>query len=157
MTCRDLLLAWLARTVNVFLALADTVLNVCVGVTLGHGTRVGCAAAKEYGSSAHLAKLRFGASPVNYLGLSLGTYVCTHVRYVHPDYALRENVCLWFFDGDKAVFAVCDEEASFYDTQAFPFLFMSLEKLARHLLIMPIKSLHRLADDIGDPKANVKI
>ncbi len=56
---------------------------------------------------------------------------------------------------DCAVFCVTDPSIDIFDTEKFPFTMFAHWILAQKLIILPISSFHRLADQLGDPKVPV--
>ena len=155
----DLLSRWACVVLNAALWLLDLASDACFGVTTQGGTAKERreAAAAGYPRSAHLVDVRLKGGSPPFFQHSLARYLCTHRAYVHPREALRTNACLYFVDGDSAVFAVADDRSKdFYNTERIPFLFFALEALTTKFIVMPVESLHKLAEEeVGDPKAKV--
>ncbi len=76
-----------------------------------------------------------------YTGKRTNCFLYKHDSYVNPDYVLQHaNVTLIAVEKDYALFAVADQDLNVYDTNRFPFMFLSQFLGAKKLVIMPVKS-----------------
>jgi len=88
----------------------------------------------------------------------LENFIYKHDKYIHPRYVLEaKNVSLFTVTKDYALFCVSNPKDDIYETKKYPFMFISQYDLAEKLIIMPISSFHRIAEEIGDPKVPVLI
>ena len=83
----------------------------------------------------------------------LEDYLFTHISYVSPD-LFKEKINITPYsitdDGKQFIFVVSDEDDDVYNTHIFPFALLGSYLCAKKLLIVPMESLHQLADKIGD-------
>ena len=56
---------------------------------------------------------------------------------------------------EYAIFCISKPEVDIANLQKYPFYVVAAYEEAVKLVILPIKSFHRLANDLGDPKLNV--
>ncbi|KAF6033514.1 hypothetical protein EB796_008176 [Bugula neritina] len=82
-------------------------------------------------------------------------FLSTHVRFVHPTYALQKHVTLMTVTDKEAIFSVTNESEDVLNVRNWPFLFLAQLPTAKYLLIMPISSMIKLGEELGDPKAKV--
>ncbi len=152
----DTIKFWFFCLVRVVFCLCDKVLDLICGVSLMRGSKHDRQEAGSYEKSAQIVDIVWRAKMALYTVTRINCFVYKHGRYVHPEYVLRHaNVTLLAVEKDYALFAVTDPAVDIYDTSKFPFLFLSQFLEAKQLVIMPIRSFHRLADEIGDPKVPV--
>lgn len=72
----------------------------------------------------------------------------------HKQFITNQNVILYGIFPDHVIFT--ETEVNLYNTKDHPFLFMSQYKEAKRLIILPIPSFHRLAEEeIGPFKVPV--
>ncbi len=139
--------------------LIDIVLDALFGFTIKNGTREDRLKAQStYEFSAQHVKVIWRAKPLIYSMTRPEDYLYKHVKYVHPDYILQnKNVTLMDISKDYALFSVTDVDVNINNTEQFPFVFVAQFQEANNLIILPIKSFHRLADELGDPKVPVAV
>ncbi len=139
--------------------LIDICLDALFGFTIKNGTREDQHKAQtNYEFSAQYVKVIWRAKTMIYSMTTAEDFLYKHVKYVHPDYISRnKNVTLLDIEKDYALFSVTDVDVNINNTEQFPFVFVSQYLEARHLIILPIKSFHRLADELGDPKVPVAV
>jgi hypothetical protein len=89
--------------------------------------------------------------------------VVYHVQAVsrsdaHPRHILEQkNVTLFTTTSKYALFCVTDPSEDIYETKKHPFLFIAHFVHAKQLIILPVDSFHRLAQDLGDPSVPVLV
>ncbi|KAF6033323.1 hypothetical protein EB796_008369 [Bugula neritina] len=82
-------------------------------------------------------------------------FLSTHVRFVHPTYALQKHITLMTVTDTEAIFSISDKNENVFNVRKWPFLFLAQLPTAKYLLIMPISSMIKLGEELGDPKAKV--
>ncbi len=153
----DALFKYLLLLVFKFLALLlDVLLDALFGYSTKKGTREEQLKALDYEYSAQYVKVVWRAKTSIFSQTNSEDFLYQHVKYVHPDYILQnKNVTLFDIGKDYALFCVTDPDVDINCTEKFPFLFLSQYLEAKYLIILPIKSFHRLADEVGDPQVPV--
>ncbi len=132
----------------------------------------------SYEKCANKARVLKQANHFSFIQYDLSKVLHYHLGYVHPDIvkqgenidlilkaacfgtncvgiSVSDNVCLWFITRKEAVFAVSEEDNSFYSVKRFPFFFGSFPSLTKDIIIIPLEHFHKLAKNIGDPKGKV--
>ncbi len=151
---------WFLQIALLLLSVLETVTDLLFGLTLRGGNQKERKEARRcYEKSAQLVDILHHARYNQLADLfDLSYYLYRHDRYVSPEYVLdKRNIALFFVDKNNVVFAVGETDVNFYDTKQFPFCYLAFEILSKKLLIMPISSFHRLAEELGDPKVPVSI
>ncbi len=144
--------------VNVWLLIIDFFLDLVLGKTITGGSREERKEAEKYEKSAHLVDIVMKAKAYMAKATSLNNFVYKHNRYVHPEYILRhKNVTLMGIEKDRALFAVSDPTDCVYDTAISPYFNSRQFTIVKQLVVLPIRSFHKLAESIGDPKFPVAI
>lgn len=114
-----------------------------------------CQRGESYELFAHLLRVWGRCKPthftINYRRHSLST----HVKVVHPELALQDNVSLMTLTDKEAIFVVTSPDENLYNTRKWPFFFQAQFVSAEFILIMLISSFHRLASVVGDPQDKV--
>ncbi|KAF6019417.1 hypothetical protein EB796_022264 [Bugula neritina] len=114
-----------------------------------------CRNGEDYESSAQLLKVWFHSSG-RLLNFSLRHhFLSTHVNFVHPNYALQKHITLMTVTDKEAIFSIQGECDDVLNVRKWPFLNVGHPTTAKHLLIMPISSMIKLGEELGDPKAKV--
>ena len=85
----------------------------------------------------------------------MADFVCSHERFVDPEYVRRDNVSLFFLQEDVAVFAETDPGIQTWRLKYGAFVREATEQYARRLISMPIGSLIKLGEKIGEPKEKI--
>ena len=117
-------------------------------------------AATCYEKSAHILKIvtRGTISLAHHHDES--NFIYHHHSFTHPKYILEnKNVVLKNVTKDAAIFFVCDKNVDPYDAKIGPFSFGNIFVTARYMVVLPLESFNRLADEAGDPikKNNARI
>ncbi len=147
----------LLRIVKFIIWLVDVVTDLFVGYSLTQGSREERFLAKQYQHSAHIVSLtRLRANYLPYLTMRLKNFLYFHERYVHPNYILEnKNVTLYTIAKDYVLFCVTDPADDVTDIKRYPFAFIASFQVAQKLVVLPMDSFHRLANEVGDPKVDV--
>lgn len=82
-------------------------------------------------------------------------FITTHRAFVHPDYVLQDHVSLYSLSSDEAVFVETSRDIDVSHSDNGCFMRMAQYDLARRLVVLPIESVHRLAEHLGDPHARL--
>ncbi len=144
------------RLLRIIFTLFDILLNLVTGVSLISGSSREREKAADYENSAQIVSIIWRAKIASVRVTRITDFLYKHKEYVNPEYVLKhKNATLMAVEKDYALFAVSDPSVDVYDSQKFSFLFMADYEQAKELVIIPIKSFHRLADELGDPKVPV--
>lgn len=110
-------------------------------------------AAADYDHSAQVVRL-LGRGAYCFAGKhDLDNFFWKHESYVHPRFILEEKrVTLQGITPKSAFFCVTDVDV--YETSKAPFAFLLQFLMAKKLVILPLESLHMLAEEVGDPRAD---
>ncbi len=149
---------WFLQIILFLLWIVECVTDLLFSFTFRGGTKQERREAqRSYVKSAQMVHILHHARYSQMLDMyDLSYYLYKHERYVSPEYVLdKPNVALYFVTKTHAVFSVAEADDDFYDTKRIPFCFFAYEHLAKKLLIVPIASFHRLAEQLGDPKVPV--
>ncbi len=150
---------WFLVTTKAALCLVEWVSDLLFGSTFTGGTRKERDKARSsYEASAHLVRVLWRAkyAPWEVRNCRLRNFLYAHESYVHPNYVLQnKNVSLLAVEKDYALFCVTDPQVDLFDVTKFPFLVLSQFTESRKLVVLPVKSFHRLAEEVGDPKVPV--
>ncbi len=149
---------WFLQIILFLLQIVEWVTDLLFGFTFRGGTKQERREAhRSYEKSAQLVNILHHARYHQLMDMfDLSYYLYKHERYVSPEYVLdKSNVALYFVTKTHAVFSVAEPGDDFYDTNRIPFCAMAFEVLAKKLLIVPMSSFHRLAEELGDPKVPV--
>ncbi len=154
----DLLKYWLLLVVKAIVFICDAIVDMLFGYSFVGGIKEERAkGADNYESSAHLVKIIWKVRPhIFKQTVQLDNFLYKHEAYLHPNFVLKnKNVTMFILDKEHAAFCVTDPDVDVYDTKTFPFMTAGQWKVVEKLLIMPIASFHRLADEVGRPKVPV--
>jgi len=137
--------------------LVDQVLIVGIGYSLHFGwTKDQLKARANYESSAQILKIGFRAKSWDVLPASLDQFLLFHCDYVHPRTVCQDHITLLTVTPELAFFVVLPaKDVDIYSSDLNAFMYVAQFKYATHLVVMPISSFYRLADELGDPKAQV--
>ncbi len=145
-------------TLRTCVLILDTILDLTIGFTISGGSKEERLKSKDYEHSAHVVNVLMRAKPLVYVVSTEQYFLYHHEKYVHPRYILESaNVTLMGVEKDYALFCVSDPDVDVYDTKKFPFVYYSQFYQSRKLVILPVESFHRLADELGDPKVSVAL
>ncbi len=146
---------WLLCLLWRIFTLVDTLLDLITGVSLISGSRREREKAADYENSAQIVSVIWRAKCAALSVTKITDFLYKHEEYVNPEYVLKhKNATLMAVEKDYALFAISDPSVDVYDSQ-FSFLVIADFEQAKKLVIIPIKSFHRLADELGDPKVPV--
>jgi hypothetical protein len=142
---------------NAVLWCLDILLDLLFHWTLTGGSKTERqAAADKYESSAQVVRIMWMCCPRIIRPTTLQSVLYRHERYVHPDFVLEHpNVTLLAVEKDHALFCMTDPNVNIYDCVKFPFMNMAQYTEPTKLIILPIRSFHKLANELGDPKVPV--
>ncbi len=148
---------WLLLIVKALIWVVEVVSDLLLGYTWTSGNRQERLKAKsQYESSAQLVDVAWRAKETVFKTSRLQYFLYRHCKYVHPQYVIdHKNISLLAVEKDYALFCVTDPDVNIYDTTKFPFLLMGQYLAAKQLVILPTKSFHQLAHELGDPKVPV--
>ena len=146
---------WLTfiRCINLILTIFDFILDRIFGSSFLHGSkRERIEAANTYEKSAHIVRI-ITKGTINLSAYHDETnFISIHDSFTHPNFVLEnKNVILKTITKDKAIFFVSDKNVNAYDAKYGPFSFGNIFVTAKYLVILPIHSFHRLAEEAGDP------
>ncbi|XP_023933437.1 uncharacterized protein LOC112042692 [Lingula anatina] len=82
-------------------------------------------------------------------------FIATHNRFEHPRCILADVVSLIYLDENEALFVETPPNVDIYNSDTNPFVYMAQYKYAIRLIVLPMASFHKIADEIGDPKTDV--
>ena len=71
------------------------------------------------------------------------------IKTAHPNNVLQPNVSLYAITSTEAVFVETPVDMDIYKSNINPFLYISQFKHCQRVVTMPIKSLHKLANEVG--------
>ncbi len=155
----DVFKYWALIAIKFALCVIERVTDLLFGVTFTGGTREERHKAERlYEISAHLVRVLWRAKygPWEARNCRLGNFLYVHKRYVHPNYILQnKNVSLLAVEKSYALFCVTDPSVDLFDITKHPFHIISQFTESQELAILPVKSFHRLAEEIGDPNVPV--
>lgn len=114
-----------------------------------------CRSGRNHAASAQLLKVWF-RSTGRRININLQHhFLSTHVRFVHPEYALQAHVTLMSVSDKEAIFSISAATDNVFDVKKWPLVNLGLLHSAKYLLVMPLSSLIKLGEDLGDPKVKV--
>ncbi len=154
----DLIKYWILCLIRAVLFCIEAATDLLFGYTFTKGSKEERRKAESYESSAQVVSIIWKAKHTLLKVSRLHYFLYKHEEYVHPDYVLKnKHATLLAVEKDYALFSVNDASVDIHDSKKFPFLFLAQFSEAKKLVIMPIKTFHRLADELGDPKVPVAI
>jgi hypothetical protein len=143
---------WIFCCFRTIVFILDFILDTLVGYTITKGSRADREKSKKYEHSAQLCSIMGRGTYTIIKNQKLHNFCCRHVKYVHPRYILEhDHVTLFGVTKTHAFFCVSDPSFNVYETKCAPFIFIIHFFAARQLIVIPISTLHSLADEIGDP------
>ncbi len=147
---------WILCLVRAVCLILDRVIDSLCGTSFLRGSRIERLEAEDYEKSAQIVNIIWRAKLALFRVTRKNCFIYKHDRYVHPEYVLSSvNVTLMAVEKYYVLFAVTDPNMNIFDSSKFPFLFLTQFFQSKQLVIMPIKSFHRLANELGDPKVPV--
>ena len=135
----------------------DFFLDLIFNFTLSGGTRQERKNAEsDYEKSAQIVKIAHRSSPFFAGWTSPNNFITLHEKYVNPDYILQhDNIQLQFVTKSHAYFSVMNPAYSFYVSPATPFSFITQFLFAEEFVILPLPSLERLTEKLGNPEEDL--
>ena len=87
----------------------------------------------------------------------LRDFLCTHNRFEDPQYIIdNDNITLLIISENYAVFCEPEDKGMHLWRASYgSFLRPTQMKFCRRLIVVPLTTFHRLADDIGDPDGEI--
>ncbi len=138
---------------QIILGVFDFIIDAISGYSLINGSKAERKRARDdYEHSAQLVGVwgRGAVSPL--IDHAPGNFLYLHKRYVSPDYVLdHDNITLFGITANQAMFCVSNPKQNVYETKFTPFVFMTQFIASEQLVLMPLTSLYKLADKVGDP------
>ncbi len=146
-------LYYLLRAAKKLVALADYVLDLIFGYTITGGWRSERLRAQtSYEHSAQVVKVVARAAPTIMMDHTLDHFLYRHSAYISPRTILEnDNWTLYGVTRTHAFFCVSDESFNVYEMGVAPFLFVVQFLESKSLVIVEHKTLHKLAEEVGDP------
>ncbi len=86
---------------------------------------------------------------------SVGDFMCFHDRFDHPQIVCKQEVTLYHVTQDIAVFVKFPDGALPWNVDKYGFSRTEQFKMAEKVIIMPMSSACRLAQEIGSPKGYI--
>ena len=148
---------WLVRLINFCICFVDFFLNLLLGWSFRKGTRQEQEEAKNYEKSAQLVSVLMRGIYADTYTVSPNNFVFKHIKYVDPKWILKNDKAT-IMGATKTHYFFCvtvDPKLDAVDTTVSPFMFALQFLYAQQLLIVPHATMHRLTDELGDPKAKV--
>ncbi len=139
--------------------LVDLILDPVIGYKLSSGSiQERHLASESYEHSAQLATI-LGRGTYSIINMhALHNFCLLHERYVHPNHVLdHDHITLQSVTPNHAIFCVSSEDMDVYNTSKYPFVWAKQFFTAKKLVIMPLESFHRLAEEVGDPTVDRKL
>ena len=111
---------------------------------------------KNYDWSAHVLTIRFRHK----LDLILQpsgpeNFITTHHSFQHPKYILKDNVTLYYVNREEAVLVESDADVDVAHSKHGSFMRIAQFYNAKKVILMPIHSFHKMAEQIGDVKGTL--
>ena len=77
------------------------------------------------------------------------------IKTDHPNYVLQPNVALYATTSTEVSFVETPVDMDIYKSDINPFLYISQFKHCQRVVLMPVTSLHKLANEIGSLSGDV--
>jgi len=149
---KDLLLCLLLKMCQSVLTVLDLMLEPILHISLTLGSRKEREEAKLYDRYAHKVTVWARATTVVPWVKDLRNFLHTHHSYLSPSYILtNDNVTLLSITSQFAIFSESSPQVRATDSKVSPFYWEGTYVHAEYLLLLPIKHLHTLAKEAGDP------
>jgi hypothetical protein len=149
---------WIFCCFRTFIFVLDYIFDTLFGYTITKGSRAARERSKEYEHSAQLCHIMGRGAYTIVQNQKLHNFCCRHIKYVHPRYILEhDNITLFGVTKTHAFFCVSDPNFNIYETKCAPFIFIIHFFAARQLIVIPISTLHRLAEEVGEPTVDRKM
>ena len=141
------------QCVKLILYILDFLFDRVLGSSFLHGPKNERVEAENcYEKSAHLLKIVTRGTTNLASHHDESNFIYLHHSFTHPKYILEnKNVILKTITKDRAIFFVSDKNIDAYDANIGPFSFANIFVTAKYLVILPLDSFKRLADEAGDP------
>ncbi len=148
---------WILCLIQALIAMLDFITDMFFGITMSGGSRKDREKAElVYEKSAHIVKIAWRAKHHPHTASKLHNFLCIHEEYVSPKYVLEHrNIMLLAVDREYALFSVLDPQEDLFDSVKHPNIGKALYFHAKKLVVVPIGSFHKLADELGDPKVPI--
>ena len=111
----------------------------------------------NYRRSAHVLNVLFSHQFCPAQQTTFGDFLYTHNRFEDPQYIIdNNNITLLMINENYAVFCEPEEKGMHLWRASYgSFLRPTQMKFCRRLLVVPLTTFHRLADEIGDPDGEI--
>ncbi len=153
----DTIKYWFLCLIQALIAILDFCTDLAVGITMSGGSRRDREkAANQYEHSAHVVRIVWRAKHHSFRTSQLNNFLLVHEEYVEPEYVLKHrNIMLMAVEKDYALFSVFGPHDDIFESEKHPNLCRALYMHATKLVVVPIRSFHKMADELGDPKVPV--
>ena len=143
------------RSINLILLFCDFLFDSIFGLSFLHGSKKERTEATNcYEKSAHVLKIVARGTINLACHHDESNFIYIHDSFTHPKYILEnKNVYLKTITKEKVIFFVSDRDVNAYDAKNGPFSFGNIFINAKYLIVLPIDSFNRLAEEAGDPIA----
>jgi hypothetical protein len=149
------------KCIKLVIYIFDLLTDRIFGISFLHGSQSERnEAATCYEKSAHILKIVTRGTINLAHHHDERNFIYFHHSFTHPKYILEnKNVVLKNVTKDAVIFFVSDKNVDPYDAKIGPFSFGNIFVTARYMVVLPLESFHRLAEEAGDPvkKNNTKI
>ncbi|ELU06768.1 hypothetical protein CAPTEDRAFT_193976 [Capitella teleta] len=111
---------------------------------------------QNFKTSAHVQNIigRYKMDPVLEFSAEYN-FVTYHHSFQHPEYVLRDSVTLYQITESSAIFVETPPDLDVTLSDVASFMRVAQFQHAKKLIYMPIESFHRIAKQLGRPKANI--
>lgn len=107
---------------------------------------------KRYETSAHVERIAWRSKKDIFESVRPYHFIGVHLRFAHPKCVLADDTILMCVTSDQAVFLRMPNTIWDYTADKVPFCWITLYEEAIETITLPIWSLHRLADELGEVK-----
>ena len=129
---------------------------VCWLVTGTYSTRRLISSSEDVTKSAHVLDIwwRCRLSPFG-LPNSLVDFITVHNRFDEPSIVLHDNVTIYALSAEHALFVETDRDVDVTNSKFGSFMNISQFMYAKRVIVLPIRAVYQLADQLGDPQGRL--
>jgi hypothetical protein len=112
---------------------------------------------QNYGRCVQVLDVIYGYKFCDILNSSERDFLCVHSHFDSPQYVIdNDHISLMTIDDQKAVFSEAPQKGMHvWRAEYHSFMHAAQYKFSKRLLIVPLPAFHRMAETIGDPKAQI--
>ena len=148
---------WTLQFVKHLIIVIDLLGDLVFSWSFTQGSKQERSLSERYQHSAHVVNVIAWARYGKIIAPGKSNFIWWHNSYINPNEILQKKSFFIFgADKDQAVFAVIDPGINIYDTRKHPFIYVDFFHHVRHLIFVPLKHFHRLAEEVGPPKVPVQ-